>query len=492
MWRASGVILCMVACKSFAKDWPAIDLGTTYDSHSVDGMSLLQTQLQILESIEATKTAPPALRAKWPLDVLHCPHGEGMPLLTTKHMTFADYDEVVASVQRLYHKLPETCNEDYCPQAHWSGCILRAAAHDFMDYKDGLGGSDGCFYLPDMDNKGLRECLQEGFHGVTILNAYEDFCSRISFADFLVISAEAVLNITRQLVLNEDPNRGQLDLRSHFRYGRTTEKSCYASVGRMPDAEEGCNSVNRILVQNLGLKWSQATALMGAHTIGEASTSRSGYEGSWTGSKGSRKFDNGYFTAMLLQGWSPELGVQGDPSKNQWMRTDAGKGPDKQMMLNSDMCLFFVSVENTTVIGRTATRQCLCAWTHLTTRESHSETYGKHDHWPAINKYNNGDLCGGAQLYAANTDEGTGPDDENPSPTALNFTKQRLLCCGMQDKAFYDDNTLDCVPGGPAARDVNSFSNDEDMWLATFQEAWRIAVTNGHGGSLKMLSQAIG
>ena len=45
----------------------------------------------------------------------------------------------------------------------------------------------------------------------------EDFGIKMSLADFLVIAAEGVMNITRENVLKVDPQRQALDFRSRFK-----------------------------------------------------------------------------------------------------------------------------------------------------------------------------------------------------------------------------------------------------------------------------------
>ena len=134
--------------------------------------------------------------------------------MTTERMTEADYDSITLKVQGLYQSLPSTCTASECPQADWAGCVLRMAGHDFMDYKDGQGGADGCVDLTDADNSGLAECLHAGEFGISIADAYEDFCESVSLADFLVIAAEAVMTASREHVTAEDSSRSTIDFKS--------------------------------------------------------------------------------------------------------------------------------------------------------------------------------------------------------------------------------------------------------------------------------------
>ena len=155
-------------------------------------------------------TGASALEAAFVYSVLPCTAGPAA--LTTTTFTYEQYDAIVATVQELYNKLSPTCNATYCPQADWTGCVLRMAGHEFMDFRSGVGGgSDGCVDFSDGDNAGLDVCLYRGSFGVLIADAYASYCTTVSLADFLVISAEAVIGVTRQNVLATDSIRSALD-----------------------------------------------------------------------------------------------------------------------------------------------------------------------------------------------------------------------------------------------------------------------------------------
>ena len=142
-------------------------------------------------------TGASALEAAFVYSVLPCTAGPAA--LTTTTFTYEQYDAIVATVQELYNKLSPTCNATYCPQADWTGCVLRMAGPEFMDFRSGVGGgSDGCVDFSDGDNAGLDVCLYQGTFGVSIADAYASYCTTVSLADFLVISAEAVIGVTRQ------------------------------------------------------------------------------------------------------------------------------------------------------------------------------------------------------------------------------------------------------------------------------------------------------
>merc|ERR1719174_2404285 len=98
----------------------------------------------------------------------------------------------------------------------------------------------------DEDNRGLRECLTTGENDRRLATVCERHLHHVSFADFIVIAGEAVMTTQRG---NLEP---PLDLRSEFRYGRTTTLNCEHQT-RLPNVALGCSEVERTFVQQLGL-----------------------------------------------------------------------------------------------------------------------------------------------------------------------------------------------------------------------------------------------
>jgi len=62
---------------------------------------------------------------------------------------------------------------------------------------DGEDGADGCIDFHDADNAGLAECIYQGEFGVSMRDAYKQWCTTVSLADFFVIAAEALMEQTR-------------------------------------------------------------------------------------------------------------------------------------------------------------------------------------------------------------------------------------------------------------------------------------------------------
>lgn len=413
-----------------------------------------------------TLRALPALLARgdvFPYEMMTCP---GEQALTTRQMLSSDYDAVIAKVQGLYNGLSKKCDGDVCPQADWAGCVLRIAGHDFMDYvkKDGRGGSDGCLDLSDPDNAGLADCMYQGAdHGVSIADAYVDFCEKVSLADFVVMAANAVIKSTREEVLKKYPTRKPFDLKSVFRYGRTTLKRCSWAVGRLPNPENSCADVKKVFVNHMGLSWKEAAALMGVHTLGRGHKGNSGYDGWWSDSKNSRMFNNDYFVSLGAKGWGPDKKVGGNAMKNQWVRVDKGLKKEertgKEMMLNTDMCLVWTNDGSGKVDmnAKTAPKYgCNCAW------------IGPLEAPNGWKKYKDGEFCGSKNV----------PDDFNEG-----WPKQRNNCCGVMQSG---GDGVDCgdprYPKGPAWNYVKAFMLNEDTWLSAFSASWKVATENGFQG----------
>jgi len=339
------------------------------------------------------------------------------------------------------------------------------AGHDFMDYKDGEGGSDGCTDMSNPDNKGLKECLATGetYKGVTvsIAGAYRPFCDKISLADFLVIAAEAVMTISRRKDQRRDVN-----FKAHFRFGRKTATGNCLPDGILPDAEGSCSEVERVYVNNMGLTRKEATAMSGVHTVGRAQHENSGYSGWWSDAKSSRQFNNNFFVSLLAKGWAPKKAVGGDPKKNQWQRSDVARGEHgHEMMLNTDMCLAY---EEEGEDIRADKHEC-CAWMNP---EIFSETRQRKIGLPPnILKQNHNTLCG--------------------APETTFGEDTREVCCesfGSKKRLEEIDCGSTVIPNGFGGEDVTLFANDEKAWLEVFQAAWTKATENGMD-DLKSLGQ---
>lgn len=379
------------------------------------------------------------------------------------------YDQVAGSVAALYNSLPGACTGDICPQAEWAGCVLRMAGHDFMDFDSttGLGGADACTDMDAADNAGLLACLAHGENGVSLSQAYSQFCHAVSLADFLVIAAEAVMVESRKHAL-QPGQPVDVNFRDQFRFGRTTRvQGCAFAEGQLPNPTMGCQDVDRVFVQHLGLTPRAAAALMAVHTLGRARLENSGFNGWWSDEINSRKFNNDYFVSLLAKGWIPEHNINGNPAKHQWQRADKGRTAAKEMMLATDMCLAF---KEDGQLLNAFTHNC-CAW-----YEPPNQAGGL---IPGVIENNGNLLCG--------------QDASTIVPMTLALQQQ---CCDPaidttnQNGVFSLSATgtpqaNDCgnpnQPDGYAANDVMQFAANENAWLAEFMPAWQHVTNLGFG-----------
>ena len=145
-------------------------------------------------------------------------------------------------------------------RSHFLGGIVRLAAHDFMDYdhndpSDPMG-PDGCYDPNHPSNAGLdtiwcTECK--------LRELYRDKYPHLSRADFWIAAANAVI---RQTSISNS-----LDLRETFVWGRKDLSVCRGSGLRLPQST-GCDEVEDVFLERMGLTWTDAVALLGAHTLG--------------------------------------------------------------------------------------------------------------------------------------------------------------------------------------------------------------------------------
>ena len=92
-----------------------------------------------------------------------CPNN--VPASMTRCMSGSQYDQIVGQITAIMqeYKTGSPCTNNNCKLADFAGCVLRAAGHDFMDFRNDAGGSDGCLRFDDPDNKGLINCLRGDF-----------------------------------------------------------------------------------------------------------------------------------------------------------------------------------------------------------------------------------------------------------------------------------------------------------------------------------------
>jgi len=226
------------------------------------------------------------------------------------------------------------------------GPALRLAFHDagevLMTNTNDKLGPDGCL-SKSSDHAGLIEATSAV---VTLIEPeWQKFCSRgISRADFWALYGKLVV---------EYASAPEVTVSIPFYYGRKDATTCDAGAGRMPQGSTSTfSSTLSFFTSNMGLTTNDAITLIGAHTLGHVSPSKSGFgitsststsdqKNSWDGTPD--KFDNKYYKDILNIPWSFDPTVTGT---NGHLQDYIDKNGGNQIMLNADMSLAFVLTNN--------------------------------------------------------------------------------------------------------------------------------------------------
>lgn len=187
-------------------------------------------------------------------------------------------------------------------------------------------GADGCLLFDSPKNAGLTSIWCDS---CPLKQLYDSKYSDLSRADFWVASANAVIYLTSV--------NNALDLRNAFLWGRETTDSCFGSDDRLPTSA-GCQEVEGVFLQRMGLTWKDAVALLGAHTLGRAGFSS--HHGTWAANDAEAQvFDKSYFDELFGRAWTPR-GLGTAQQDWTWISGNPNNSSPK-LMLNTDMCLVY-------------------------------------------------------------------------------------------------------------------------------------------------------
>jgi hypothetical protein len=423
-------------------------------------------------------------------DIFTCEGDKYGGKVTTECMTGDEYDHIIEVVERHMTSLGKAARDDFI------ACGVRLEGHDFLDFREGGGGgSDACFDLNEKSHTGLQDCTGVVNEFWNVVNKVTDapFCKTISLADFIVVVAEAIMHLRTSEGMS-------LDMKSHFKFGRTTIETCEEQVLRLPDTQAGCPSVQTVL-QNpgtIGMSWTQIAAITGVHTLGKAELQNSGHVGFWSDEDNQGIFNNNFYRSMLLKGWKTE--VPEGSTKFQFTRADVGRSrTTHEFMLNSDLCLVYDLKNGQDFLSHEMGDCCLMANTNVFDGSRRRAGVRPREQYPSLFETHDGILTDDeepeeeAWRRRAQTGERIveeqycGVDYIPPRRANDDFPRSQVdTCCDVEGggKTCTRRNN----PKGPAYDAVHAFAANERVWLDYFRAAWLLITTAGYeDGVLKCL-----
>lgn len=249
------------------------------------------------------------------------------------YLTNADVARMTAAVLSLVPAWKDPWDRTTDPaRAKTLGEIVEYFWHDAGTYNAATktGGPDGCVDMTTASNIG-----RQGIHD-QLFSVYKPFAPIVSWADFLVIAANAA-------VIEALPLNATMSL--PFKKGRVTAPTCNDSTpGFLAKAEGSIQQVTS-LAGRLGISLREMTALIGAHTLGRCFPQNSGYNGSWTRTEA--QFDNKFWVDIRDEAWERRstttwlyndvTKVNTTVSRHWWF--DPKDPFNGRIMLNTDMAL---------------------------------------------------------------------------------------------------------------------------------------------------------
>jgi len=201
-----------------------------------------------------------------------------------------------------------------------------------LSFHDCVGGCDGCLNVNNHDNAGLAD-LVSSLDTVYTTNGYNSVLSR---ADFWALAGIYAVDKTIELN-NDDCDEDDCDVPDSglvFQWGRVdcdTAPHTDADVG-LPAATLNHSSVMTFFANEFGFDDNETVALLGAHTLGRASSDNSGFSGTWIVGE-ANFFNNEYYKKLA-------------DSSLSWRHRDAGTDnwqwnvQGEVFMLNVDVALY--------------------------------------------------------------------------------------------------------------------------------------------------------
>merc|ERR1711915_1118620 len=178
-----------------------------------------------------------------------------------------------------------------------------------LSFHDCVGGCDGCLNVDNPDNAGLADIVAS-LEEVYIDNGYDSVLSR---ADFWALAGVYAVDKTIEL------NNADCD-----------EDDC------LPSATLGHADVMSFFANEFGFDDNETVALLGAHTLGRASSDNSGFSGVWINGE-ANFFNNEYYKKLVdsdLTWRHRDASTNAETTNWQW------NVPQTAFMLNVDVALY--------------------------------------------------------------------------------------------------------------------------------------------------------
>merc|ERR1712025_1500530 len=167
-----------------------------------------------------------------------------------------------------------------------------------LSFHDCVGGCDGCINIENDSNNGLAD-LVAALDTVYLENGFNETLSRADH--WAIMGIWAVQN-----TIDNANGAGYSipDLGLDYTYGRTDcSTSPYsAAIENFPAATFNYTNIMDYFASEFNFTALEATALMGAHTLGGANIFDSGYHGIWVRNEAGM-FNNRYYSNLIDSDW---------------------------------------------------------------------------------------------------------------------------------------------------------------------------------------------
>jgi len=163
-----------------------------------------------------------------------------------------------------------------------------------LSFHDCVGGCDGCLNVNNTDNNGLAD-LVAGLEAVYQNNGFESVLSRADMWAILGVWA------VQQTIDNSNDNGIAVpDLQINYTFGRVDCATAPYSdeIENFPSSTFNYQEIMSFFSEEFGFSPLEVTALMGAHTLGNAEILNSGFHGTWVQGEAGQ-FNNKYYSNML-------------------------------------------------------------------------------------------------------------------------------------------------------------------------------------------------